>query len=286
MRLVVCSLAGVVAAAAVVAAQTAAPDPNAVLAAARAALGGDARIAAVKTLTATGRTRQVRGDNLVPIEFQVSIEFPNKYLRKDEVPAQESGPTSTGFNDDTLLELPTPAPPAGRPGGPPPPTPEQLAAGRAARLGVVKQDFARLMLGLFASSYSGYPLTFTYAGQAEAPQGMADVLEGKGENLTLRLFVLRDTHLPVMVTWTGPAPGRGRGPSPPAPPAGAPPAAGTPPVAPPENRLFFADYREVDGLKFPFRLRRALGADTIEETTFDRFRINPKIDAKTFEVRK
>jgi hypothetical protein len=53
-----------------------------------------------------------------------------------------------------------------------------------------------------------------------------------------------------------------------------------------ENRLYFADYREVDGVKFPFRLRRALGQDTVEETTFDRFRINARIDPKKFEVRK
>ena len=60
-------------------------------------------------------------------------------------------------------------------------------------------------------------------------------------------------------------------------------ARGTPP---PENRLYFADYRDVDGMQLPFRLRRAVGADTIEETTFDRFRINAKIDPKKFEVRK
>ena len=46
--------------------------------------------------------------------------------------------------------------------------------------------------------------------------------------------------------------------------------------APVENRLYFADYRETDGLQFPFRLRRAVGPDTIEETTFDRFKINPE----------
>ena len=55
---------------------------------------------------------------------------------------------------------------------------------------------------------------------------------------------------------------------------------------PTENRLYYADYREVDGLKLPFRLRRAVGATTTEETTFDRFRINTKIDPKKFEVRK
>ena len=56
-----------------------------------------------------------------------------------------------------------------------------------------------------------------------------------------------------------------------------------PPV---ENRLYFADYRDSDGYQFPFRLRRAVGADTVEETTFDRFKINPKIDPKRFETRK
>jgi hypothetical protein len=184
----------------------------------------------------------------------------------------------------------------------------------------IKQDFARLMLGLFATSFNSYPLTFSYAGQAEAPQGMADVLEAKGAaNLTLRLFVYRDTHLPVMVTWQGPAagpgrgsgPGRGPGPGPgagpgPGPGSGAGPGPGAgiapgsergaappnpatapaPPPPPPENRIYFADYRDVDGVKFPFRLRRAVGQDTTEETVFDRFRLNAKIDPRKFEVRK
>jgi hypothetical protein len=39
-------------------------------------------------------------------------------------------------------------------------------------------------------------------------------------------------------------------------------------------------------LQFPCRLRRAVGPDTIEETTFDRFKINPKIDPKRFDTRK
>jgi hypothetical protein len=39
-------------------------------------------------------------------------------------------------------------------------------------------------------------------------------------------------------------------------------------------------------MQFPFRLRRAVGADTVEETTFDRYKVNAKIDPKKFEVRK
>ncbi|MGH9409651.1 MAG: hypothetical protein ACRD1V_09390 [Vicinamibacterales bacterium] len=266
-------------------------DAAAVLAAARQALGGDAKLNGVTTLIASGRTRQVRGENLVPIEFEISIELPDKYLRRDEIPAQDSGPNASGFNGDDLVQDPPPPPmpvaPAGRadargagPGG----LPRNPAAARVVGL---KQDFARLMLGLFASSFSGYPLTFTYAAEAEAPQGTADVLDVKGpNNFAMRFFIATDTHLPIMVSWRPSTPARG-GPgrimmAPGTPPAG-PPA---PAAAPPENRLYFAEYRDVDGLQFPFRLRRAVGADTVEETTFDRFRVNAKIDPKKFEVRK
>jgi hypothetical protein len=71
----------------------------------------------------------------------------------------------------------------------------------------------------------------------------------------------------------GTAPMRGAGP-------------GGAPAAPVEYRIYFADYRDVDGMQWPFRLRRATGADTTEETTFDRFRVNTKIDQRKFEVRK
>ena len=85
----------------------------------------------------------------------------------------------------------------------------------------VKQDFARLTLGMFAASFPTYPLTFTYVGEAEAPQGKADVIDAKGpNNFTLRLFVNQQNHLPIMVSWQGPAPGRGRGPGGPGMPGG------------------------------------------------------------------
>ena len=91
------------AAAALPRAQVPAPDAAAgILTAAREALGGENKLAALKTLVATGRTQQVRGNNLVPIEFEISIELPDKYVRKDEIPAQESDPTTVGFNGDEL----------------------------------------------------------------------------------------------------------------------------------------------------------------------------------------
>ena len=176
-----------------------------VLADARTALGGEQKIAAVKNFTSTGRTRRVQGDNLVPIEFEVAVELPDKYVRRDEVPAQESDPTTNGFNGEALVQSPPMTPPEPRPGMPAPP-PGQFEAMLKQRVVTTKQDFARLMLGMFATSYSGYPLTFKYIGQAEAPQGKADVLEATGAgNFVIRFFVHSETHLPVMVSWQPPA---------------------------------------------------------------------------------
>ncbi len=137
------------------------------------------------------------------------------------------------------------------------------------------------------------------------------------DNFVVRLFIDTTSHLPIMVSWIPPAPpmrpgaamagaARGAGapgaetqpggPSPrqaggatapaaapqgaqpgPPPAAGAPPAA-RPPAKPVESRIYYADYREVDGLQLPFRLRRAAGGQTVEETIVDRYRINPKED--------
>ncbi len=367
--------------AAVLGAQTPAPDKDqaaTILASAREALGGDAKLAAIKSFVATGRTRQIRGNNLVPIEFEIACELPDKYVRKDEIPAQESDPTSSGFNGDQLVQIPPPPPPrAGGPGpagrgeppaagagraseppaggaraaGPPPATgtpppatappgatPPGAEAGRAAgpgpagpgraggppmdprraRVNTVKQDFVKLTLGMFAASFSSYPLTFTRGGQAEAPQGKADVLEVKGpegSNFTARLFINSQSHQPIMLSWQMPpsnvivtvpgqpapkpetlAAGTVVVEGPPAPAAGASKEETdkyTKDVADVrrkaqakllEHRLYYADYRDAgNGVLFPFRLRRAIGPDTVEETNFDAFRFNQKIDPRKFE---
>ena len=391
----------VVAATAIALAQAPAPPANPesvkkaedVLAAARNALGAQ-KLAGVKTIVASGRTRRVRGDNLVPIEFEILLELPDKYVRVDESPAEDTDPTSSGFNGEALIQIPqppaapagpgrgmppggpgappadaaqtpsapgraapapgaapgpapaapaapgagsaTPQPPAGAPPGPQAPAPAAAPGAappggrgmpgpggrgpamdpRRARIATVKQDFARLALGLFAAS-PAYPLTFSYAAIAEAPQGRADVLDVKGEGtFALRYFVNNETRLPIMVTLDdaadqrhrhrsrpataedgGAGRGRRRGSA-----GSARPAhprkkwTSTPRTCsrsarrrnprPVEHRLYFADYRDVDGLRLPFRLRRAIGNETTEETTFDRFRLNASIDPRKFEAVK
>jgi len=164
--------------------------------AAREALGGEQRLSAITSFTATGRTRQIRGNNLVPIEFEINCELPDKFVRKDEIPAQDSDVTVTGFIGDQVIVSPAGA---NRTGGPPP----QAAAQQ--RLVGIKQDFARLMLGAFAASFSPYPLTFKYLAEGDAPEGKADILDVAGPaNFAARLVVQRDTHLPVMLMCASP----------------------------------------------------------------------------------
>lgn len=277
--LAVCLVAGVTA----VTAAEQVQDALSVMLKAREALGGEKKLSSIKTIVAQGETRQVRGDSLVPIVFEISIELPGKYARRDETPAVESGYTTLGFSGDDLIQLPQPVAPVmpqmpARPGGPPPPTPEQIAAQMAAqrktRVATLKQDYARLMLGLFAATTDAFPLTFQRTGIAESPQGRADVIAVTGpNNFKANLLVNVDTHLPVMVSWTPPAPNR------PGAPMSGPPAA-------PEIRLYFADYRDAGGVMWPHRIRRAVGGETTEETRFDRFKLNSKIDPKKFEVVK
>jgi hypothetical protein len=319
MRFVTKALAAVCLVAGVAAAEQT-PDAATVLAKAREALGGEKKLSAIKTIVAQGQTRQVRGENLIPIVFEINIELPAKYSRRDETPAVESGYSTAGFSGDDLIQLPVPATPvmppmAQRPGGPPPPSPEQIAAAMAAqrktRVATLKQDYARLMLGFFAGSTEAFPLVFKRTGIAESPQGKADVIEVTGPNNFKANFLVNvDTHLPVMLSWAPPAaPNRGGAPGmagaaraagagsagavPPPPPGGtapanpAPAAPGAPaPPAAPEIRLYFADFRDEGGVMWPHRIRRATNGETTEETTFDRFKLNAKIDPKKFEVVK
>jgi hypothetical protein len=256
-------------------------DATAIMAKAREALGGEKKLTSIKTVVASGQTRQVRGENLIPIVFEINIELPNKYSRRDETPAVESGYTTLGFSGDDLVQLPPPVIPvmpqmAARAGGPPAPSPEQIAAQMAAqrktRVTTLKQDYGRLMLALFAASTDVFPLTFTKFGIAESPQGKADVISVSGpNNFTANFLISQDTHLPVMLSWTPPPP---------------PARPGMTATASAEQRMYFADYRDAGGVMWPHRIRRASGSDTTEETTFDRFRLNAKIDPKKFEVVK
>jgi hypothetical protein len=192
-------------------------DVNEILAGARTALGGP-KLAAVKTLTAVGRTvRALPNGTSTENDFEMSFELPDKYVMRSVIAAMGNMSVyrNSGFNGGQLIEeIDRPPSLAGggmvvmRFGGPlGAMDPEKMTADEKAefdqkRLVANKKEFAKLALGMFAVSPAAYPVELADGGQAESPDGKADVVDVKGEGgFAAKLFIDAQTHLPLMLSW-------------------------------------------------------------------------------------
>lgn len=98
-RIAVCGIIPLTAATLVAGGQAA--DVASIRAAARAALGGEAALTTVRTLIATGRTRQIRGNTLVPVEFEIRCNLPDTCNERSRAPVgfeRVGSVTSVGAN--------------------------------------------------------------------------------------------------------------------------------------------------------------------------------------------
>lgn len=317
-------------------------DVNKVLADMRAALGGTDKLAAVKTLTAVGRTQRTSQNGTTSeAEMELAMELPDKYVARTVLANMGSMSVyrNAGFNgNDVINETETPPNLSGGGGmimvrmadsgalGQAP-TPEQKAASDLRMIMASKKDFARMTLGMFGSSFDAFPLEFAYAGQAESPDGKAHVITVTGvDNFSARLFVDAQTNLPLMLSWSDKEPlmmtqtiNRGGGPG--AAPAGGghtvqmgggssftSGAGGKPPTQEEmkkmmadaearrkeaeaarkvvEYRIYYSNFKPVNGVKIPHTLQRSIDGKPTEETTFDQITVNPKIDKQKFAVTK
>ena len=189
-------------------------DAMKVLADVRAALGGDVKLDAVKSVAVEGRlTRSVGGQSLAN-DFEMSFELPDKFVKKEVVAVMGTSTITrtTGFNGDGLIEVIDTPPAMGggmvitRMAGSGPvgmkATPEQIATQQQALLAMNKREFARLSLGMFAKTPAAFPLEFSYGGEAEAPDGKAHIVDVKGaDGFAARLFIDQKTRLPLMLSW-------------------------------------------------------------------------------------
>jgi hypothetical protein len=229
-----------------------------IIADARKALGGEDKVAGLKTLTAEGPFRRSMGGRDMEGTVVVTLARPDKMHRLEEMAmgGMVGGPTierimvlngTTAWEDTQNrggmgggMRIMMAGPGQG-PGGTGGPTPEQLNEARVRRMRVQMQ---RLTAALLADA--GTP--WVDAGVAESPEGKADILETKEETgRTLRLFIDQNTRLPLMVQYQDPKPmvmingGPGRGPGGPGRPGGPggppppPGAAGGPPRMTPEE---------------------------------------------------
>ena len=190
------------------------PDVMKVLADARAALGGDDKLDAVKAMAVEGRLTRSSGSQSVANDFEMSFELPDKFVKKEVVAVMGTSTITrtTGFNGDGLIEIIDTPPAMGggmvitRMAGSAPAgmnaTPEQIETQRKALLASNKREFARLALGLFAKTPAAFPLEFSYGGEAEAPDGKAHIVDVTGaDGFVARLFVDTKTRLPLMLSW-------------------------------------------------------------------------------------
>jgi hypothetical protein len=181
------------------------PDPAAILAAARAALGGDQALSAVKTFTVSGEHMRDLGGHRLTTMVDVACELPDKFVQEDNTVGPFESTRRAGFNGDDLISQ-TIAPDAPGPvtinAAPGNETPEQIAARRKSAVLMRKQEFARFTLALFARDFSSYPLQSTYLSQVPLHEGPADVIEVRGEGkFVVHLFIDATTHRPVLISW-------------------------------------------------------------------------------------
>ena len=297
-----------------------------VLAKTRAALGGK-KIEGLKALSLQSAVQRNTGNFQMQSEVEILLEMPDKYLRTDVINGPMVINNSTGFNGDKAIipgnvsMLPGGGMMMRMGGGGAPegekPTPEQLAEIHKRQVRNYREEVSRFMLGWIGSAHPSMQVQYTYAGEAESPDGKAHVIDVKdNEGFAARLFIDQNNHLPLMVSYQGRQPRVMTSGVPmtstqrPSAAAGATAGGGTQtrqlteeerkklqadaekqiqqmsreatPMV--EFSLFFDDWREVDGIQFPHVMRRATAGATNEEWTISKVKVNPKIDAKKFAV--
>ena len=263
-----------------------------VLAAAREALGGEAALAGVHSLSLEGHLRRRapgdEGETETSGDVRVDALLPDRYLRVDTVspmPGMPGIPLATGLDGNEVWSGALPvasgmnvvirtAPPGD-------------AGAQARQKDRILREAALFLVALAARAPG---VEYTWAGEAEAPEGRADVLHVTGRGgLDARLFVDQKTHRPLMLTFLdspprmmvrrqmGPGGGHGG-------PGGAavPEALPTPPP-PVEATLFLSDWKRVGGVLLPHTLNKTLEGKPYEEIVVSRYTVNdPKLTADKF----
>jgi len=260
------------------------------IAQARAALGGEQKLAKVQGVSCTGTMQRLIGDRTVEGELTFDLQLPDKMLRTDTISPMGDRTalvTGQGINGDKLLRISRilNAPPGAVIRTPPPPAPGSDAEAQAIRN--ARAEFARMTLALLLTSPPSFPLEYTSAGQAESPDGKADVIDVRGpNNFAARLFLDAASHRPLMITYRGVAPRMvvqtQRSDAPPS----ADPHAAPMPTLPAgdvvEIAMFLDDYKSVDGMQLPHHITRSIDGKPNEEMTFTVVKINPAFKADTF----
>ena len=265
------------------------------LAQARAALGGEGKLAQVSGLSATGTFTREMGDRQLSGEMTIDLQLPDKLLRTESMSPMGDATITTeqGINGERLLRHTSVM--GGGPNivirTPPPPAAGTEAETQALRNS--RADLARTALMFLVTAPATLPLEFTYGGEAASDDGKADVVDAKGPgSFAAKIFLDRNHHRPLMLAYRGVAPRMviqtqhggpdsgevqraGRGAAPAEPPA--PQAV--------DITLFLDDYRTEGGVMLPHHVSRSIDGKTTEEWTLKTIAVNPAFKPDTFSAK-
>lgn len=252
-------------------------DAPAILKDMRQALGGDAALDAVKTLALEGPIISTYNGQTLNRSHQLLAAFPDRFVRVVRLSPPGYVPMEitvySGLNRDVpIFKIDTRGMRLKTPPGASGASPE-VQAGAAIRR---RQELARFSLVLLGKSIDTYPLEFTSVGREDIGGTIYDVIEATDPNrVSMRLYVDAATHLPSALSFPGEKP--------------------LPLVRPGEMAIVslelverhwrFSEFKKQDGLNWPRRLEELLAGNVVEDIRFKTVKINPRIDARKFDIK-
>ncbi|MGH9897530.1 MAG: hypothetical protein ACRD4L_01590 [Pyrinomonadaceae bacterium] len=261
------------------------------MAQARKAVSGNKRLGSVNGLIVVGKYQRVQNSYDNSGEINVSIQLPDKFMLKRVFDFNAPGNVVTtthvtALNGDMAWM-------------------DAYASGGATSLKkvdpsngeeykkfkkVLADQYTMYMLELLLTSPAPFPVQYTFVGEAEIPDGRADVIDVKGsEGFALRIFLNKETHLPLMysyktlkptitrVTIATDSSGKSKANSLPTPNF-------------PERKEEYIDlniqvfdYKSVNGIMLPHRfLTKPVDGSYTEELNVTKYQINPEFKADYF----
>ena len=279
------------------------------LIAARLALGGDAALSYIVTLSLKGTRLRTAGRIAHEESVEYALALPDRFAEITRI-TSSLGPLGTattfgrhGFNgndliNDTRSDSPFP-PPVSRARASS--TPAERIAEIQRLVNLQKRHFARVTLPLFAASFPAFALSMTSRGRGSGPSGPADVLEATAaDGFTWTLVFDAATHLLAGIEWRGQpivvtaVTGVAAIAVGPAGQVGSMSQAGPPPILPPTPtnlpdvlwQMTVTDYRVKDGVNWPHRFITSFAGHKYEDLRLNTLKLNPKIDTGTFRTSK
>jgi hypothetical protein len=263
---------------------------------ARGAMGGEEKLHGVQSLSFKGKFRRVNQEREMSGEREFEFQLPDKFSKTESFLAP--GSTTSINTSQTLNGAESWS--SGRGGmlfmrsdGKEPTAEEKERAAKAAAQRM-RAEMTRYVLVLLVAQPAGFPLEFTYAGEATADDGSADVIDATGpDGFAVRLFLDKQTHLPLMLSYRAPKPrmltmsvqgGGHKSPEEMTKEARDKMKADAP--ARPEEvemQWRFSDYRQTGGLMLPHRITSGPDGETTDELEIKSYAINPQFKADKFQ---